>query len=253
ETLLTRLLETGSDMAICDYVNTYRSHESAATLLLKDEVIDVSSLGLSTFYLRYIGNNIPLWNKLYQRKIITKCALRFELDYAEDLLFNLRIVPLISRLCTVSKPLYHYVQRCASITHRKTRDHSQSSLLSVYIHGVHPDSTSDLMPYFAFALLFMGFMFSGYCVKQDLAFFQAQIKLLRTWPLFQSFCEALVTTDTLQPLYLEKAISIRFYWIERIAFYLCLHHHDGLSAAFLCVCSKLIVFKKRILVRDQFD
>lgn len=56
----------------------------------------------------------PIWNKLYERRLIGEDGVRFceTMNLGEDIVFNLHYAGCISRrICVVNKPLYHYMRR----------------------------------------------------------------------------------------------------------------------------------------------
>lgn len=53
----------------------------------------------------------PIWNKLYERKVIARYGIAFreDMDLGEDIVFNLEYLQNIDgRICVVNQPLYHY-------------------------------------------------------------------------------------------------------------------------------------------------
>lgn len=62
-----------------------------------------------------------LWNKLYRRDILTQHEVCFasEVNWAEDLLFNLQYIRYAETFYSTEKPGYYYVQNPQSICHTK--------------------------------------------------------------------------------------------------------------------------------------
>ncbi|WP_411678500.1 glycosyltransferase family 2 protein [Caproicibacter sp.] len=258
ETLYHRAESTGADVAVCDYFTTYTDHEQENTIGMKDETIQVRTIGISEFYLTYFAGNPNLWNKIYRRDLVIQNGIRFEIENGEDLLFNMRILPFVGTTCIVGRSLYHYVQRKSSLMHEHMSRYSDDSvhLLERYLEmPVAPDSDqrSYLLPYYAFANMFTGFMFSSHCVKAGYPFFAAQIAAMRRSPFFEDFCRKIATTAELSELYRDGAMSIRFYWTQRVIFSLCLVSLDSAAAFFMFVSSRIIYLKKRKLQFHLFD
>lgn len=252
--LLERAVTTGSDISICDYVMTFRGHETGGVLELRDEVADVSELGREIFYLRYFGKNPVVWNKLYRRGLLTENELRFEVGHGEDLLLNLRLLPYVKRLCISHQALYHYVQRHASAAHSLTEAAGKDiTLLSKYLEQVEEDHTADRLSMLAFSNIFTGFMFSAYCIGRSVGYFREQLQAFGRWKLFGEFCRVISETDELDPLYLEQVVSKRFYRFQKLLFGLCLQGHDRGAAVLLWGSSKLIILKKRRFQIGQFE
>jgi len=97
------------DMVECDYFHTYTRREKLK--LVPHYTLD--TMLVSTKY--------ALWNKIMKRSIIEKNKLLFpdRLIY-EDFEFVCRIVPYITKIGFIQRPLYHYIQREGSTCHIKT-------------------------------------------------------------------------------------------------------------------------------------
>jgi len=56
---------------------------------------------------------MALWNKLFVKEIISKNALKFEIEmsYSEDVLFIINYLFYVDKIYISSQPLYHYVQK----------------------------------------------------------------------------------------------------------------------------------------------
>lgn len=254
QTLWERASETRSDVAVCDYAMTFPKREEYGVLGLEDAAIDAEPLGKELFYLRYFGKNPVVWNKLYRRSLIDDNKIRFEVNHGEDLLFQLRLLPHIKRLCTVQGTLYHYVQRRSSAAHSldcvSSRD---TTMLTKYLDGGGEDPDCERLSELAFSNVFTGFLFSAYCIGRPLGYFYEQIQNFRCWKQFDHFCELVSRTGELRPLYQEGVISIRFYWFQKLLFGMCACGRDRIATLFLWACSKLIILKKRRFLFEWFE
>lgn len=71
-------------------------------------------------------NNLQgfVWNKIFKLELIKSNKIEFnsELNYLEDLIFNIKILLNSEGVKIINKPLYHYIQRQGSIT--KTYNHN---------------------------------------------------------------------------------------------------------------------------------
>ena len=253
EVLARQLLSSQSDVAVCDYTMLYQSRQVRHVLTLRDEVVDAEAISRATLYLRYFGRNPVVWNKLYRASLIRQNVLSFEVGHGEDLLFHLRLLPHLQRVCTVSGDFYHYVQRYSSAAHSLTQIGGKDmTLLSRYLESQNSAEAEELS-FLAFANIFTGFMFSAYCVGNNAAFFAAQISAFRTWPLFDRFCREITESDHLVRLYRAKVMTIRFYNIQKTIFGLCARGRDRAAARLMWFCSKIIVLKKRKFLTGQFE
>ena len=96
-------------------------------------------------------------------------------------------------------------------------------------------------------------MFSSYCIGKSVAYFEDQIRSVRTWLVFDRFCREISQTDHLIALCHEGVMSKRFYVIQKMIFGLCAYRHDRLAARLAWFFSKLIVLKKRKFLTGQFE
>ncbi len=249
ERLYRRAEETHSDIVCCDYFLTFPQKEEKNILQMQDSVVDVSEMGTELFYLRYLAKNPVVWNKLYSRGLIGDSEAVFEGECGEDLLFNLKLAPFVQRISTICGSKYHYVQRGCSLSHSIDGNReSIETLFSHYLGCEEKISRYPNLPYYAFASIFTGFMFSSYCISKDFRFFREQITMFRKFSSFNEFCYQIAKTDHLKILYREKVISRRFYGIQKALFSLCLHRLDFFAATFMWLCAGLIVWKKRKLI-----
>lgn len=77
--------------------------ESEICYLEQREVVTLFQAGLFS----------PIWNKLYDRKLITDNNIRFceKMSLGEDIVFNLHYLNCMSgHICVINKPLYHYMR-----------------------------------------------------------------------------------------------------------------------------------------------
>ncbi len=255
EILALRLLTSGSDVAACDYSMVYSLREQHRILALQDEVVDSDLISRATLYLRYFGRNPVVWNKLYRTTVIRQNQISFEVGHGEDLLFHLRLLPYLHRICTVKDDLYHYVQRRSSAAHSLTQlSEKDMDLLTRYLEKQDScDSEVRELSFLAFANIFTGFMFSSYCIGKNITYFENQIHAFHMWPLFESFCYEISQTNHLASLYHEKVMSSRFYMIQKVIFGLCIHKQEWIAARLVWLFSKLIVIKKRKFLIGQFE
>lgn len=252
EVLLHAVQTNDCDLAICDYAMTFQTQEISGILGLADEVSDVHSMPDDIFYLRYIARNPVVWNKIYRRDMIINEGLRFEIAHGEDLLFHLRLLPYIRRIATRSEILYHYVQRKSSAVHGLHEVNTQNvTIIKTYLDGVHRNSSITAL--YAFSSIFTGFLSSVYCINQPVEYFAEQIRTMEQAEFFRYFCKIIAFTGRLRGLYQEKAVSHKFYLIQKLQFGMCLLGWKFPAAWFMWLCSKLIILKNRRLPKGQFE
>lgn len=245
ERLYAAAKRDGSDIAMCDYCMSYVDREVPSVLGLTDAAVQISELGIERFYLKYIAGSPTVWNKIYRRTLLERADVRFEIDDGEDLLFNMRLLPYLTGISTVGDSLYHYRIRKSSSMHDNIVRYSASSgdLLTAYLD--QPVAEASLLPYYAFACTFTGFMFSSHCINRPLSFFVAQAAALKTVAFWDAFCIKITRTDELTPLYRENAISVRFYQVMRLICGCSTHGWERVEALVMWLASRLIRIKKR--------
>lgn len=251
--LMLRTVQTNDcDLAVCDYAMTYRTREIPDVLGLADEVSSVQEMTEDIFYLRYIARNPVVWNKIYRREMICDAGIRFEIPHGEDLLFHLRLFPYVKKIATVSRTLYHYVQRKSSAAHSLEEVNAQNvTIIETYMKGAHRDC--GIMAFYAFSSIFTGFLSSAYCSGQPISYFSGQVRAMERASFFRDFCKTITFTGRLRGMYLEKAVSRRFYLIQKVQFGMCLFKWKLPAALFMWLCSRLILLKNRKLPKGQFE
>lgn len=244
----------GSDIAMCDYRMSYVDREVPRVLGLTDTVVPLSELGTECFYLRYIAGSPTVWNKLYRRALLERADAGFEIDDGEDLLFNMRLLPYLTSMTTVQESLYHYRIRRSSAMHDNIARYSASSgdLLTAYL-ARPAGAEASLLPYYAFACTFTGFMFSSHCVNRPLSFFAAQAAALKAVPFWEEFCIKITRTDELTPLYRENSISVRFYQVIRLICGCGVRGWERAEALVMWLASRLIRIKKRDIQTGLYE
>lgn len=252
EALLDAVKADDCDLAVCDYAMTFRTWEISDVLNLKNETSDVSRMPEEIFYLRYIARNPVVWNKIYRRQMLSDAGVRFEIQHGEDLLFHLRLLPYIKKVTTISRTLYHYVQRKSSAVHSLHEAGSRNvTIIEAYIKGEHRND--GVMAFYAFSSIFIGFLSSACCINQKIGYFMEQIRAMERAEFFRKFCKTIALTNRLKEMYQEKAVSRKCYLIQKIQFGLCLLRWKLPAAVFMWLCSRLVIWKNRRLPKEQFE
>lgn len=247
-----------ADMAMCDYNNVYRLKTVRDVLQLKDRQIDIEDIGLHSFYLEYIMVCRVLWNKIYKTSLVRSAGLYFDMHDGEDFLFCIELSSHLKRISTISEGLYYYVQRKNSIMNDSKPSKQSPNLIDQFVNRIQNNSVyraaaGDIIYHYIFASMFAGFMFSPSCNHKTRAYFDSQIKKMRTWADFPQFCYLITKTNLLSGLYKTGAISFRFYQIMKLKFSFCLMERDNLAVWFMYMVSKLIYLKKRRFSKNLFS
>ena len=85
------------------YIKKFYSKEEMR-YITKEEVVSLFLSGLFS----------PIWNKLYERKLLVEKNIRFreDMNLGEDIIFNLEYLrELHGVICILNKPMYHYTRR----------------------------------------------------------------------------------------------------------------------------------------------
>ena len=105
---LSRILETGADMAICNNVHPF------FLTYLEDRVYDMTKHDdFIELYQHTYAPTLP-WNKLIKASAVKGIQFAENIKFAEDELFFCNIVKNIKKVVTTSKVLYHYFLAQAS-------------------------------------------------------------------------------------------------------------------------------------------
>ncbi len=115
-------MEHGCEMVICDYNRVYDNN-----IIVKGHIPEEGPISRTEFALYmmkapanyYYG---VLWNKMFRMDIIRKYELDFpkEIDWCEDLRFNLEYLQYVKQVYVIQKPLYYYVLTKGSLAQSRT-------------------------------------------------------------------------------------------------------------------------------------
>lgn len=110
------------EMVICDYNRVVDNN-----IVVKGHIPDEGPISRTEFALYmmkapanyYYG---VLWNKMFRMDIIRKYELDFpeEIDWCEDLRFNLEYLQYVKQVYVLQKPLYYYVRTKGSLAQTRT-------------------------------------------------------------------------------------------------------------------------------------
>ena len=121
--LLTAVEINNSDIACCAYylfsngVNIFEEKpEFEKKILNKEEFVElIFSYGK---WSKIAGHGGMVWKNLYRAKLIKGFRFTIQREIVEDELFNISLVPYISRVSYISRPLYGYRQRASSLVRK---------------------------------------------------------------------------------------------------------------------------------------
>lgn len=119
---LVQGMRAGCEMVICDYNRVVEKN-----IIVKGHIPEEGPISRTEFALYmmkapanyYYG---VLWNKMFRMDIIRKNELNFpkEIDWCEDLRFNLEYLQYVKKVYVLQKPLYYYVYTKGSLAQSRT-------------------------------------------------------------------------------------------------------------------------------------
>lgn len=158
EDTLRAARESGAEQVHFNYRRAFEERVEDAYLPLKDEVVDLRSLGLPTYFYRYwmpYVHGQEAWARLYRRSVVEENHLRFAPNdevFAEDTLMSAMLLFHTERLAVLKEPYLYYRQRPGSIMDRPKprlakRLIALSSRLNAYARACGLERTlKDVLP-----------------------------------------------------------------------------------------------------------
>ena len=117
ETLLTALLESDADIAICNYQS---EHEDSQVIIQKTKLPVINTytaeaaLELLLSEKAFIHNFV--WNKLFRKHLLENLPFP-EGKLYEDIAWTPKIIGEAKKIITIDLPFYHYLRRSDSLSH----------------------------------------------------------------------------------------------------------------------------------------
>lgn len=211
--------QSNAELAICNYALQYKERISTPVLYLPDPLI-TDTIKLFT---DYIACGYTAWNKLFKKSLLEENSVSFIMDPCEDYPFCLALLPSIRCTVTVDRVLYFYVQRPGSLMHSSRKHSMNQTAIDAFLKYVPENPAYDgLLGDYAFLRAVAAMLFSPGCVGRELNFFKTEIKKMRKWSGFRSFCRTIVLSKRLKRLCQTGAIGYKFYWICKVFFFLTL-------------------------------
>lgn len=114
EKLYSALVDSGTDMAVCNFNQIYESSSKYNYSNMPQGVLDIQS-DVYGYWMRVCASSPPnnyVWTRLYRRSIIEESKCWFEnYPHSADTLFNFKLLPHLKSTVFVNEGLYNYVQR----------------------------------------------------------------------------------------------------------------------------------------------
>lgn len=118
ERLVTACTESGCEMAVSDYYRIVgrkkliKGDIAEGGLILRNEYVGCMMEAPANFYYGV------LWNKMYLAGIVKGMSLNFscDLDWCEDLRFNLEYLLYVCNVCVIPHPTYYYMRQKGSLS-----------------------------------------------------------------------------------------------------------------------------------------
>ena len=110
EVLLNNLIQTNSDISICDYQINFDGGIETGEIEHIDKTFALQCIARGGYYYGF------LWNKLYKKEVV-EGVLMPKLVCSEDLVFNYYAFKNADAICNCGFKLYHYMQNGESTVH----------------------------------------------------------------------------------------------------------------------------------------
>ncbi len=127
--LYAKAKKTDADIAVCNWA-TFGQIDSTH-LLFKEATIDDFRENLDKIIFRNMNGH--MWNKLFRRELLTHSSFQktFGINYCEDLLLMVSVIPGTKRITYLPEPLYYRFIHPSSITGAPSKE-TLENLLSVH-------------------------------------------------------------------------------------------------------------------------
>lgn len=134
EILLKRIIETDSDIAVCNAQTFNRSGmDNSLNGRYSDEIIDYSDNTSLKFYYSALD---ACWNHMYRASLIMDNKINFvskDVVAQEDFFFQVKVYTFAKRVVTIAEKLYKYRERGSSISKKgQSKDFSEKCLRFVH-------------------------------------------------------------------------------------------------------------------------
>lgn len=118
ELMVDNILQTNSDILICDYIKYYQGMDINDKLIEKPEIQTYGRSFLKNEYPRYLGRHAgklscTLWGKLYKSSFLKQLSNDYifpDITVCEDLWINMNVFPFINSVSVFLDKLYAYRQ-----------------------------------------------------------------------------------------------------------------------------------------------
>lgn len=232
-----------ADLVMCGYWEHMGGERTIHHVRAQRLVIDGPNAPMEA-YVRCVAASPSLCNKLYSRRLIG-CAQRpLPIKIGEDLALCVALAPYVRRAVSLPEAFYHYVIYDNSAIHQRRRLDGEINPLDQFLTNIAGEPAYDVpgnrWKYMLAAQSLVNTFYTNYSYGQGIGFFYSQLRKLREWPLFSSFCGSVVSDRCLKPLREAGGVSARLSVGMRAALLTCLLGLDRLSAALLTVLRRLL-------------
>lgn len=118
------------DLCVCNY-NIYDKASNEQKLIK----INKKDITLKDYCNQMLyGNSIEgfVWNRLYKKELLEKIKFDEDIFLLEDLVFNVKYLKEINRICYINEPLYFYRIRSNSALHKEITEKSFNSIIAKF-------------------------------------------------------------------------------------------------------------------------
>ncbi len=115
ETLMRRVRETRSDIAVCNYDMVYPDRVHCSYSAMRDEVFEISKTGYEPYFFQNFCASPPnnyLWTRVIRRELYEQNGIFVpDVEISEDTIFTMLCTSVASRVAHLSDSYYNYYQR----------------------------------------------------------------------------------------------------------------------------------------------
>lgn len=236
-----------ADLVMCGYRTVFYNKCSPSKVKLEYKMIRNDPLRI---YIECVASIPAQWNKLYRREIVKKAVFPESIRFGEDMVFCTAIAPYVNTAVILPVPLYNYVIRKESITHKRTVYKDEKNAIDYFMKGIVDDSAfetpDDEWRMILATRAFISVIYSNLTYGQAPLYFQKQIEKLRSWKHFDLLCNSIVSDKSLCPIRKVGGVSLPFSLVMRIVFLFCTLHMDKVSSLILFMCCQGLEVVKKI-------
>lgn len=166
EVMYSAAKRSGADVVQCNITDIYPDGSKKVQLRYNDMCVDAENKGAYTDrYFSVCVHSYEVCNKLIKRDIFDDGKIMFrdtKKYFSEDLMFNMELIPLMSRICFISKPYYNYYQNSRSHFHSDFKKRLES--ICVLFEDYFAEASEEMRSAMSYTAAMVTLYNLGFCV-----------------------------------------------------------------------------------------